>query len=112
VEILFVNTKLRKLCGSHQALQREHGQVCARKATARLQDLEAAASLEDMRTLPGKCHELSGDRAGQLAITLSGGKRLILEPASNPIPARPDGGLDWTNVRSIRVLAIDDYHKG
>jgi proteic killer suppression protein len=112
VDINFANKKLQNLCGSHQALQRQHGQACARKATARLQDLEAAASLEDMRTLPGRCHELSGDRAGQLAITLTGGKRLILAPTSKPTPTKADGGLDWTKVRSIRVLAILDYHPG
>lgn len=78
----------------------------------RLQDLEAAASLEDMQALPGNCHELTGERAGQLAISLSGGKRLILEPASNPAPAKPDGGLDWAKVTAIRVLAIYDYHRG
>lgn len=112
VEILFANKKLQQLCQSRQALQREHGQSCARKATGRLQDLEAATSLEDMRTLPGSCHELTGDRAGQLAIRLSGGKRLILKPASDPAPAKADGGLDWTNVTAIQIVAIEDYHRG
>jgi plasmid maintenance system killer protein len=112
VDVLFANKKLQKLCESRQALQREHGQSCARKIMGRLQDLEASASLEDMRTLPGSCHELTGDRAGQLAIRLSGGKRLIFEPARNPAPAKPDGGIDWTRVTAVRVVAIQDYHRG
>ena len=78
----------------------------------RLQDLEACTSLEEMRTLPGSCHELTGDRADQLGIRLSGGTRLILEPANDPIPAKPDGGLDWTKVTAVRVVAILDYHRG
>lgn len=76
----------------------------------RLRDLEAAPCLEDMRTLPGKCHELEADRAGQLAIEVSGGKRLILEPAHKPAPAKRDGGLDWTAVTAVRILALVDYH--
>jgi plasmid maintenance system killer protein len=112
VEVLCVNKKLKELCESERALQRQHGQSCARKVTGRLQDLEAAASLEDMRSLPGACHELTGDRAGQLAIRVGGGKRLILEPASNPRPAKTDGGLDWPEVRAVRIVALDDYHDG
>jgi plasmid maintenance system killer protein len=112
MDVVFANKKLQKLCESRQALQREHGQNCARKTMGRLQDLEAAATLEDMRTLPGSCHELTGNRAGQLAIRLSDGKRLILEPGHNPKAEKPDGGLDWTKVTVVRVLAIQDYHRG
>lgn len=112
VDVLFVNTKLKELCESERALQREHGQSCARKVSGRLQDLEAALSLEDIRSLPGACHELTGDRAGQLAIRVGGGKRLILEPASNPTPVKEDGGLDWLEVRAVRIVAIHDYHSG
>jgi proteic killer suppression protein len=110
VDVLFANKKLRKLGESRQALQREHGQTCARKVTARLQDLESATSLEDMRTLPGGCHELTADRPGEVAMSVGGGKRLILRPATNPAPAKPDGGLDWTKVTEIEVVAIEDYH--
>jgi plasmid maintenance system killer protein len=112
VDVLLVNKKLKQLCESERALQREHGQSCARKVSGRLQDLEAAPSLEDMRSLPGACHELTGDRAGQLAIRVGGGKRLILEPASNPTPVKEDGGLDWREVRAVRIVAIHDYHSG
>lgn len=112
VDVLFVNKKLKELCESERALQRQHGQSCARKVTGRLLDLEAAASLEEMRSLAGTCHELTRDRAGQLAIRVGGGKRLILEPANNPTPVKPDGGLDWTAVTAVQIVAIHDYHSG
>ena len=112
MDVLFANKKLQQLCESQRGLQREHGQSCARKVMGRLQDLEASASLQDMRTLPGGCHELTGKRDGQLAINVGGGKRLILEPAVNPAPTKPDGGLDWTKVTAVRVTAILDYHHG
>jgi len=112
VDLLFANKKLQQLCESQRALQRAHGQSCARKLMGRLQDLEASASLEDMRTLPGDCHELTGKRTGRTAINVGGGKWLILEPAANPAPAKPDGGLDWTKVTAVRVVDILDYHRG
>ena len=110
MDVSFANNKLQKLCESRQTLQREHGQSCARKVMARLQDLESAESLEDMRTLPGGCHELTADRPGQVAIKVGGGKRLILRPANNPTPAKPDGGLDWPRVTAIEIVGIQDYH--
>lgn len=112
MEIFFGKRSLQKLCESRQGLQREHGQACARKAVSRLLDLEASASLEDMRTLPGRCHELAGDRTGQLAVELSDGKRLVFEPAHDPAPAKRDGGLDWSRVTVVRILAIQNYHRG
>ena len=55
--------------------------------------------------------ELDADRAGQLAIEVSGAKRLILEPAVQPAaPTKPDGGLDWTRVTAVRLVALLDYH--
>lgn len=77
----------------------------------RLDDLHAATMLEDMRNLPGRCHELTGDRKGQLAIDLVHPHRLIFEVANEPIPRKTDKGLDWKKVTAIRIIEIaKDYH--
>lgn len=110
MDLSFSNNRIRKLCASRSALQRALGQAGARKAIAHLASLQAAATLEDVRHLPGHCHELAGDRAGQLALHLPDGRRLIFEPAAQPPPEKPDGGLDWTAVRAIHILEIADYH--
>ena len=34
----------------------------------------------------------------------------IFRPAEDPIPRKPDGGLDWAKVKSIIVLEVVDYH--
>lgn len=112
MEISFASERTKATCESEKALKRAHGQGCAKKVMARLSDLAAATSLETMRNLPGRCHELKGQRDGQLAIDLPDGKRLLLEPAADPPPAKPDGGLDWSRVDSIRILEIADYHGG
>jgi proteic killer suppression protein len=72
--------------------------------------MRAAPSLDSFRTLPGRRHELVGDRAGQLLLDLVHPDRLVFEPADEPVPKRPDGGLDWSQVRSIRILAVEDTH--
>lgn len=110
MDLSFASNPLKKQCES-QRLQRAHGQACARKAMARLADLDAAACLDDMRSLPGRCHELSGNRAGQLAIELADGKRLVIEPVNNPPPRKADDGLDWTKVDAIRILEIANCHR-
>ncbi len=75
----------------------------------RLADAEAAACLDDMRNLPGKWHELTGDYKGCVACRVSGNWRLILKPAE-PAPMKPDGGLNWKEVVTLRVVGVEDYH--
>ncbi len=60
--------------------------------------------------LPGRCHELTGDRARQLSIDLDHPYRLIFEPVEEPPPLKRDGGLDWSAVLAIRIIGIEDTH--
>ncbi|CAM4207046.1 type II toxin-antitoxin system RelE/ParE family toxin [Aquirufa beregesia] len=83
----------------------------ARQLNQRLKDLAAAENLAVMRALPAaRCHELTGDRKGELAVNVSTNYRLIFEPNHEPIPQKADGGLDWGNVTRIRIIDIEDYH--
>ena len=67
--------------------------------------------MEVIRSLPGsRCHELKGNRKGQLSLDLKHPYRLIIEPADDPIPYKTDGGLDWTRVTIVRVIEVIDYH--
>ncbi len=110
MDLIFATTRLQRLCSSERELQREHGRAGAKKIVAHLASIRAAASLADFRVLPGQCHELAADRAGQLALHLPDGKRLVFEPTDDPPPTKADGGLDWSAVRSITILEIFDYH--
>jgi proteic killer suppression protein len=77
----------------------------------RLDDLYAAENLEQFRSLPqARCHELTQDRKGQLAIDLEHPKRLILKPANSPVPLKPDNGLDWARLTTVEIIEIVDYH--
>ena len=95
---------------SDQNLARKFGMERAKKIRARLDDLDAAVCLEDMKSLPGKCHPLSADRKGQLAVSLTGNYRLVFAPDHHPPVLKEDGGLDWLNITKIKVIEVVDYH--
>jgi proteic killer suppression protein len=84
----------------------------ARKLGRRLDDLRAASTLAVMQTLPGRCHELTANLKGVLALDLDGPYRLLFEPAHDPVPIDADGRLDWNLVTAVRILGIEDYHHG
>ncbi|MHA8059875.1 type II toxin-antitoxin system RelE/ParE family toxin [Aquirufa beregesia] len=91
-------------------MAKSFGQL-ARSINQRLKDLSAAKNLAVMRTLPAaRCHELTGDRKGELAVNVSTNYRMIFEPNHEPIPQKEDGGLDWGNVTKIQIIDIEDYH--
>ena len=74
-------------------------------------ELRAADTLADISTLPpARCHQLSGDRAGQFAVDVRHPFRLIFEPAHDPVPRKEDGGIDLPRVTAIRILEVTDYH--
>lgn len=110
MDILFDTSKLEALVNDDRKLKKTYGLEGFKKIRQRLDDLYASGTLEDMKYLPGKTHELTGDRAGQLSLRLHGGFRLILIPEEDPPPAKDDGGLDWSRVTAVRVLEIEDYH--
>ena len=88
------------------------GPLRAKLLKRRLVELGAATSLEDLQALPQvRCHELKGDRKGQLSVDLDHPYRLILEPATNPAPKKRDGGLDWAKVTEITIVGIEDTHE-
>ncbi len=99
------------MCNNIKKLQRKHGRERANKISQRLGELRAAESLEELSQVPGlNCHALTGNRAGQIAITVVGGWRIIFVPAEDPTPRKPDGSLDWANIRAIKIVEIVDYH--
>lgn len=110
MEVYFSTRKIEGVLGSDKGRVRVFGVDAAKALALRMRQLAAAADLGVMRTLPGRCHELLGDRDGQLAVDVTKGLRLIFEPLDDPPPSKPDGGLDWAAVKAIRILEVTDYH--
>lgn len=102
MDLLFQTSKLAKEFNTGQLLVRRHGPRRAQLLQRRLIQLRAANVLEDLRKLPQvRCHELTGNRAGQLSLDLDHPYRLICEPANDPIPKQPDGGLSRARRPSL-----------
>lgn len=90
---------------------RAYGPDLAGRLATRLQELDAATSLSDIRALPqARAHELTGDRDEQISLDLKHPYRLILVVADEPVPRRDDGGLDWDAVTAVTVSEIVDTH--
>jgi plasmid maintenance system killer protein len=110
MDVFFTSERLAGLLGSERALRKEFGPENAKWILRRLDNLRFAGNLAELATLPGNLHELTGDRRGTLAINLKHGYRLLIQPADEPPPRKPDGGLDWQAVRSVVVVGVEDYH--
>lgn len=112
LNVTFSATKLQKTCEDNREAVREYGPLRAKLIRRRLDDLRAADSLEDMRALPQtRCHELKGNRAGQLSVDVGHPYRLLFEVTDDPVPLRLAGGLDWQSVRSVRIIGVEDTHE-
>lgn len=111
MEIGFRSAKLAKECNDFAASRRANGEQRAKLIRRRLDALRAAVTLDDLRNVPGRLHELSGDRKFQLSLDLDGPYRLILAPDHDPIPARESGGMDWSQISAVTILGIEDTHE-
>lgn len=80
MHILFVDKDLMLACTDTSVGRRRWGANCVKIIGRRLDELEAAETL------------------------------YIFRPAEDPIPRKPDGGLNWAKVKSIIVLEVVDYH--
>ena len=110
MDISFKTSGLHKLCTQQRLMVKRLGPSTAKKLMQRLADLQACDSLHEASFIPGRAHELSGDRRGQIAMEVRGGVRLVFVPDHDPIPRRPDGGLERKSVTAITVTEVGDYH--
>jgi proteic killer suppression protein len=111
VNITFASKKLKKIANDDRKMVKDLGKVRADKLRTRLSQLQDAATLEDVRYLPGNYHELTGDRKGQWACELDQPYRLIFTPHEDPIPTNEHGQYIWPQILGIEVIEIINYHK-
>ncbi len=108
MELIFKDKKLKEICNNQQEASRKWGRDNAKKLRQRLDDLREAETLEVFRGLPGRCHELKGDKAGQLSLDLKHPFRLIFEPVGNEV--KTSLGLDWRLVKALQINGMEDTH--
>ena len=111
MDITFADKKLQKTVNDDRMIVRVFGTKRAEKFKSRLEQLMFAKTLEDVRSLPGNYHELTGDRKGQWACDLDQPYRLIFEPHENPIPVNEHGQYIWIEIKGVEIVEIVIYHK-
>jgi plasmid maintenance system killer protein len=113
MEITFATKSLMKQLSEGKAMVKAFGTMRANKLKIVLTQLRAAPNLgvfAPPMSPPHRCHELAGNRKGQLTVDLGHPYRLMFEPNHNPLPVREEGGLDWRLVTSINIIEIEDPH--
>jgi len=111
MRIYFKTRKLQKTCSQADESRKRLGAKGGRKLQQRMMELKAAENLTDISRLPpARCHELTGNRAGQLSVDLEHPYRLLFIVKNDPYPEQKSGGLDWKSVTEIEVIAIADTH--
>ena len=81
-----------------EVARKRYGAAMARKINTRIVELLVADSVDDLiQNHIGRCHLLTGDRAGQYAMDLEQPKRLIFIPIAG-------------EIQIVEVEEITDYH--
>ncbi len=91
--------------------RKELGANGAKVFQKRLQVLLFADTLEDVRNMPGRFHELKHERKGQWACDLEQPYRFIFKPHENPIPENEHGQYIWIEIKGVEIQEIVNYHK-
>lgn len=111
MDITYRTRELWRLCNTEKEMTRRLGAANAKTLQLRMVQLAGAEHLGQMKAMPGaRLHQLTGDRAGQFAVSLRGPMRLVLVPDHDPVPRRPDGGVDVTQITAITIIEVEDYH--
>jgi plasmid maintenance system killer protein len=112
MEIAFRNKKLEKALTTTRAMVALHGKRRAELIQQRLSEIEASPTLAILRLLPRpRCHELKGNRKGQLSVDLDHPYRLLFTPDHDPVPQAASGGMDWAAVTRVRIQEITNTHE-
>jgi proteic killer suppression protein len=101
MKITFADSKLQNLCEQEKLAKTKLGAKCAKKLEGRLADLAAVGCVKEL--VAGRPHPLKGNRAGEFAVYLEGGKRLVFQPDNDPIPLTEDGSIDWSKVTAVCI---------
>ena len=107
-----VSRKMLKLLQDGRALRAKFGQRRAENIEMRLQRMHDAETLADVAAVSSfQFHELTGDRRGQLSISVLNNYKMVFVCNESPIPRTSDGALDLKQIKAVRIVELCvDYH--
>lgn len=108
----FRTTALARCYSEHRRAVRRWGESGGKKFIQRVNEIIAVETLADLMRIPAaQCHALKGNREGECAVMLAGGRRLVFEPDGDPSAWKnEDGGIDPDNVSAVLLKEVVDYH--
>lgn len=95
MEIYFRDKKLQRLVEDERLLVKTLGKIRSNILLRRLDDMAVANSVTLLKSLPGRFHELTGNRNGQWACDLDHPYRLVFEVEGET---------------TVNIIEIIDYH--
>jgi toxin HigB-1 len=108
MKVSFEDEGVETLCKQSKVAVKKLGAESAKKLQRRLAELYAASVVGELAI--GRPHPLDYDRAGQFAVDLHKGMRLIFMSTRQPPPFKADGSIDWSQVAEITIVEVEDYH--
>lgn len=108
MKVSYEDEDVETLCRHTKVATKKLGMESAKKLQRRLAELHAAGVVSELAI--GRPHPLRYDRAGQFAVDLHKGTRLIFKPTIQPPPLTADGSIDWSQVAEITIIGTEDYH--
>ena len=107
-----VSRKMLKLLQDGRALRAKFGQRRAENIEMRLQRMHDAETLADVAAVSSfQFHELTGNRQGQLSISVLNNYKMVFVCNESPIPRALDGALDLKKIKTVRIIELCvDYH--
>lgn len=113
MDITFSSKKLKKQLSESKIMTKTYGSRRTALLRVIMTQLRAAPNLGFFAppySPPNRCHELKGNKKGQLSVDLDHPYRLLFKPINDPMPVRPEGGLDWFQVTAIEIKGVEDTH--
>ena len=116
MEIQFKTKRLQETCNNRKKRDQEYGPERGKRLGTRLDQIRAAASLEEFRQVHQRAHPLKADRKGQWAADLDGPYRLIFEPIPDPVTddnqvEKAESSSAPDKIRIVKILEVGvDYH--
>ncbi len=108
MKVSYGDSDLEALCRQARIAIKKLGDPSAKKLQRRIAELHAARIVGEL--VAGRPHPLKGDRAGEFAVDLHGGHRLVFRPTLETAALKPDGSIDWAAVNEVTVIWAGDYH--
>lgn len=108
MKVSYADEDVETLCKQSRVATKKLGAESAKKLQRRLNEIFAANVVSELAI--GHPHPLEYDRAGEFAVDLHKGTRLIFKPTRRPPPFKADGSIDWSQVTEITIIGAEDYH--